>query len=82
MKLDGYARQVQVQPSRKVSAKSRIRNIGPFVPFEDLPGILYDWTNSGAFTSDMLEPEQQILHEDEDIQIPEAAMVDEVVEVE
>ena len=37
MKLDGYTRQVQVQPSRKVQAKSRIRGIGPMVEFETCP---------------------------------------------
>ena len=81
MKLDGYARQVQVQPSRKVAAKSRIRGIGPMVDFEALPGILADWVENQIIT-DMTEPEEQVLHEDEAIQIPEVDMTDEVVEVE
>ena len=81
MKLDGYTRQVQVQPSRKVEAKSRIRGIGPMVDFDDLPIILADWTNSESFTADMTAPEEQVLHEDEDIMVPEVDMTDEVVEV-
>jgi hypothetical protein len=81
MKLNGYARQVQVQPSRKVSAKSRIRGIGPIIEFEELPGILYGWTTSDSFVADMQAPEEQILHDDEDIMTPEVAMTDEAVEV-
>lgn len=80
MKLDGYARQVQVQPSRKVAAKSRIRGIGPMVDFESLPSILSDWVEN-QMTTDMSEPEEQVLHEDADIQTPEVDMTDEVVEV-
>jgi hypothetical protein len=80
MKLDGYTRTVQVQPSRKVSAKTRIRGIGPMVEFESLPGILADWVDN-QMTNDMAEPEEQILLADADIQIPEVDMTDEAVEV-
>lgn len=82
---DGYVRELQVNPSKQVVAKSRIGGLDVKVPFNKLPTIIKKWVGSERMVEDVTakhtDPD---LVEDEDVETVEVENLDEdeAIEVE
>jgi len=52
---DGYQREIQVNPSKQVVAKSRIGGLDVKVAFNALPKIVSEWVGSSQMEKDLIE---------------------------
>lgn len=75
---DGYVRTLQVNPSKQVTAKSRIGGLPVKLDFKDVPKIFADWVGSGQMEEDLVaaEPDPDPV-DDEDVEIEEPDDLDE-----
>lgn len=82
---DGYVRELQVNPSKQIVAKTRIGGLPVKVPFNQLPKIVKSWVGSDKMVSDVTKkhPDPEPV-EDEDVETEEVEELDEdeAVEVE
>lgn len=83
---EGYTRTVQVNPSKQVTAKTRIGGLPVKLDFKDIPKIFSDWVGSSRMEEDLVAPEPDPDPvDDADVEIEEPDDLDEddeAVEVE
>lgn len=80
---DGYVREIQVNPSKQVVAKSRIGGLPVKIDFKDMPKILKNWVGSTQMEEDLIEPEvDPDLVDDADVETEEVETWDETEAVE